>query len=804
MWRATASCRGAVRLGLGAVVGAGIALATVPAGGATRTSGTYDRFARSADLADVVVDGGDDSGAVLDAIADLPDVVDSARVTGLGLVALGSPSAMSLPAPGQQLLVSDERFGTVVNSFVLLDGTAARPDRLEAVVSERWSARFGTRVGDEVQLTLPILEDGLDGFEEIAAAVASGSADSVTTTVHISGVVLNAKEVAPDEQDRDAELIASPAVAAALTVPAGIDYGLLYVELEPDTDITEFLGTTAALVERMAAVDPSVEVSLYDVRRDHDRATRATAPYVTALWILSGLGALVGLVLAIPAILRQAIADRGDDVTLNALGMGPRGRNRLAVLRLAPSALTAALVAVGVTVASSRWFPVGPAAPFEPHPGIRLDVPLLVIGALIGLVIVPALAIAAPHLLHRARPTFGRRRGLTDHLTARSSSVPLVVGARLALPGPGRRDVAMRISLVMLTGLLAITTAVVWVTAGVDRLANDAQRRGWGWDVTVINGFGYNELPLVQTDQLLDGAGAVAWSYLRFSQLETADRSFPVFGVEPRRGAVAFELLEGRMPTGPDEIALGTATMRELGTSINHRVSVGGRTARRDATVVGRVVLPALAPTDGVRPRLGAGAVLSNEGLDARDGPGFPTVAIVRARPGEAGRLAASVVERLGPTTTVEVMRTPMASELRLWEDGLHQTPLIAVGATVVLTGCLLMHALLHAARRARRDRAVLRVVGTTPAQVHHTLLVQALLLVATAIVVGVPIGALVGTIAWQRVASALGVAGDGVWPAMLMLVLVTSTIVVAVVVALVCRFGSTRDGPAAVLRLDQ
>ena len=150
VWRATATRRVAVRLGLGAILGAGIALATVPAGGASRTSGTYDRFARSADLADVVVDGGDDSGAVLEAIAALPEVVDSARVTGLGLVALGSPSAMSLPAPGQQLLVSDERFGTDVNSFVLLDGAAARPDRLEAVVSERWSARFGTRVGDEV------------------------------------------------------------------------------------------------------------------------------------------------------------------------------------------------------------------------------------------------------------------------------------------------------------------------------------------------------------------------------------------------------------------------------------------------------------------------------------------------------------------------------------------------------------------------------------------------------------------------------------------------------------------------------
>ena len=85
VWRATATRHVTVRVGLGAILGAGIALATVPAGGASRTSGTYDRFARSADLADVVVDGGDESGAVLDAIAAMPEVVDSARVTGLGL-----------------------------------------------------------------------------------------------------------------------------------------------------------------------------------------------------------------------------------------------------------------------------------------------------------------------------------------------------------------------------------------------------------------------------------------------------------------------------------------------------------------------------------------------------------------------------------------------------------------------------------------------------------------------------------------------------------------------------------------------
>ena len=59
-----------------------------------------------AELADVVVDGGDDAGVTLDAIAALPEVADSACVTVLGPVALGPPSAISFPAPGQQLLFS--------------------------------------------------------------------------------------------------------------------------------------------------------------------------------------------------------------------------------------------------------------------------------------------------------------------------------------------------------------------------------------------------------------------------------------------------------------------------------------------------------------------------------------------------------------------------------------------------------------------------------------------------------------------------------------------------------------------------
>ena len=134
-----------------------------------------------------------------------------------------------------------------------------------------------------------------------------------------------------------------------------------------------------------------------------------------------------------------------------------------------------------------------------------------------------------------------------------------------------------------------------------------------------------------------------------------------------------------------------------------------------------------------------------------------------------------------------------MASELRLWDGSLERTPLIALAATAILTSGVLLHALLHTGHRVRRDRAVLRVVGMTPAQVHRSLLAQALLVVTTAILIGVPIGALVGVIAWRRVAVALGVAGEHgrrssscsssrrswSWS-----------------VASLCRLGSTRDGP--------
>ena len=80
----------------------------------------------------------------------------------------------------------------------------------------------------------------------------------------------------------------------------------------------------------------------------------------------------------------------------------------------------------------------------------------------------------------------------------------------------------------------------------------------------------------------------------------------------PLLGTVEAEVVEGRVPSGPDEIALGAETLDALGKGIGDTVSVAGPEATRDLEVVGQVVLPPI----GYGQPLADGAVLTGEGND--------------------------------------------------------------------------------------------------------------------------------------------------------------------------------------------
>lgn len=625
-WRATTSLgRASNRLGLGLIVGLALAMVAIPIAGARRTGSAYERFVKASDVAAVVVDGGDDSGAFLTAVAAIPGVVESARWGGMQPTVIGPPGNIRLPPPGAQLMLADARFGTAVSRHVVIDGAVANPDRLEVVVTEEWANRFGTRVGDEIALTLPseeVLHEQLP-FEDLSRRIASDPTASRSTTARVSGVVLVATEVAPDDQDRTAALIASPAIARQLGFPTEIAQGLMHVILSPDTDVARFKEEVEALSRQLETSDDSIELTVVEeLSAGRARVERALGPHVTVLWVLAALAALLAVVVVVPAVLRQIAAHRHEDEVLTALGFTRRDRSVLTSLRLVPSALIAVLVAVVVTTLSSLWFPIGPVVPFEPDPGIRPDVVVLAAVALVALIAVLTVAAVRPYV-GRGRRRPQAREGLADLLARRGAPPSVVVGARIALPGDGLRT-TMRTSVMTLAAGLLVAGAVVWLAAGVDRLASEPQRQGWAWDLTLLNDQGYRAVGAPEISQLLDTAGAEKWALLSFSDLQVDGAEIVTFGVAPERGSVDFTMLEGRMPSGPDEVALGTTTLEEIGASIGDLVELRGDDASRAAMIVGRVVLPALAPADAPRPRLGGGAVISQEGLAAQwtDAPG--------------------------------------------------------------------------------------------------------------------------------------------------------------------------------------
>ena len=94
------------------------------------------------------------------------------------------------------------------------------------------------------------------------------------------------------------------------------------------------------------------------------------------------------------------------------------------------------------------------------------------------------------------------------------------------------------------------------------------------------------------------------------------------------------------------------------------------------------------------------------------------------------------------------------------------RTIAVALGWFFVALGVLgLLHTLWVVSRRHRREFAVLRVVGMRRAQVAGAVVVSALLLAAVAVVIGVPVGVVVGRLVWHGSTDSLGALTDPVTP---------------------------------------
>ena len=272
------------------------------------------------------------------------------------------------------------------------------------------------------------------------------------------------------------------------------------------------------------------------------------------------------------------------------------------------------------------------------------------------------------------------------------------------------------------------------------------------------------------------------------------------YGYVPLSGGVEPVVLEGRLPSTTDEVALGSDTLANVGVGIGDRVEIAGPDATRTMRVVGRVVLPKLGDETDVQ-AVAEGAILTGRGLETLSGPSDLASIdyLVRWRVGaDVAAAKARIADLPGELSAARTAAVPLEVK-RL--DQLDDLPWI-LGGVLALIGVLgVGYALVTAVRRRARDLAVLKTMGFRRRQVIATVAMQATVFALIGLVVGIPLGVVVGRLVWRQVADGAGLVADTTLPVLGIVGIAAATFLVVNVIAVIPARTAARTRPATVLR---
>ncbi|GIF46644.1 membrane protein [Asanoa ferruginea] len=340
---------------------------------------------------------------------------------------------------------------------------------------------------------------------------------------------------------------------------------------------------------------------------------------------------------------------------------------------------------------------------------------------------------------------------------------------------------------------------------------DDLARSARGVDVAVEPAALLAERDTVDTIAALDGVAAVdgrmaAWlSMLDRDGKLMMDHGHVGYGlsVPDVPSMAAYDLLSGRLPRGPGELAVEKATVERAGFTVGGPVTVLDAAGQpRTLTLVGVLDL-------GVNRLYGGSTVaaLTDAELTALTGTERFAEVVVAAKPGVSATLlrdrVAAALGHAYPVLTGAQLRQKLAVEAGKYVTGFVAV-LLGFGLVAVTVSAFVIYntfAIL-AAQRAR-ELALLRAIGATRRQVTGTVLIEALLLGLVASVGGLVMSVVIGYgLIWGRelVATDIPLHTPVVrWPTFL--VAVGFGTFVAVVSALVPAISAGRVAPLAALR---
>lgn len=823
---------GIAALALIVTVGAGGAF--VALGASQRTKDAYATYVREAEVGDVVMNPSlatTDSDAL---IRGLPGVRNVTRDVLLDASMDDGHTRTRLELDTGDAFVevrgsSDGRY-TRMDRPAFAEGRAIRHAD-EALVTEDLAQGYDVQVGDVVPVAFWDSHD--DSFEPLETVMDPVGVEHL----RVVGIVTLADEVLPDGLYPRGRIIVSPEVtkrydclpgppsanadfdeATSTLAPPGCSTSYPYYSLDlaggakgVARAARAFDAAAAELNSGLPAVMLENDV-LYDLltittAQQQTKVERSLQPAVITLVVLGVGAALVTLIVLGLAVARDLRRSEAEQQQWWRMGMTSGQR---VVVALSPPMLGSAVGLVGGLVLAwglSPIAPVGSVRSLDPSPhralsgwAVLAGVVLVVLGGLT----LALLGVRTSRRLGRP-PTRANASRLLARLTRRSGRPELTEGIRAAFASRGS-------GLVIASGGVAaavLLAAVVFGTS-LSSMVSTPASYGWPWDAAVMGGFGYGRQDLDALQKTMaDRSDVRSWSLLGFGTFTVDGRSaLGMVGLGPP-AHLDLTVTRGRLPSGPQEVALGARTASAAHVGVGDVVTVAGPELEPSRLKVsGIVVLPAVGPYQADRAEPGSGIVLPPDLFDAEVLAREMTFLGMDLAPGTEPRAfmaslrpdaQAWAVEGDLPFSYPAAVRPPEVVNAA----SMRSVPLVVGGLLAVAAALGLAFAVAMSVRGRRRELGTLRALGFTRRQLHTTVGVQSLATSAAALVIGVPLGLAVGRIAWRLFAGRLGVGTEPTLSGWWVLATIAGGLVVAAVAALAPARMAARSADPAVLRAD-
>lgn len=709
--------------------------------------------------------------------ASLPSVAEMGVARGTLGSRVHPDGRLVVPGPDEppvQLFVAlDERMYRTVAEVPLRRGRLPHADEPDAVAISAGAAdAFDADVGDEILYTLLT-------FPQVEAMFASGLDDPRTDDIErlrVVGVFGPTELNGPPDAPASGQLLLGS--RALLEAHPGVGtYEVVALRLRDGRDRIEDLREEAS----------AMELGPPEVRPDDERLVhRAVGPEAVAVLLFALTSLLAGAVITAQAAGRHSASAAGEARTLAALGVGRWSRVGAIALPAMLAILAGAALGAVVAVAASGLAPVGLARAFEPDPGPRFDV--IVLAVALGVVLVLVLATAALGWRHAASAPAA--------LAHRAPRVGGPLAVRLARSLSSASPTSRRLTRASVTASTVAIVSMVGILifdASLHRLVTSPRYYGADYDLSVWDGYGVIDDDVITSvlddqDEIVEIARPLA-SPGRVDGHATALQGFegPVVGPV---------LTAGRFAAADDEVVLGRRLARQIDASIGDEVEVTVDDRTRSYRVVGSGVVP-----DGV----GDGAVFTAGGLRAVAPDAEVGFQYARLDPaGNRDTVRANVLAAFDDCAVDCDVLPPTAPNDVRYLDRVGRLPQLLALVVGVLGVAATVHALVQVSGANRRSLALLKAIGATRSILLRSVVAQASLVSAQAMLLGLPIGWFAGSRVWRLFADELGVVPDAAVPLAVVALLAAGLVAISHVAALLPAQIASRRSATAELRGDR